>query len=96
MTKKKTVTVEMSEKDQKWVMAALRKKKAEERFFREAWKRREELKEDWAQREKVATEKARQNAEKDEKKQAEETAEKEEPKAAGSEKNDQGAAQAAP
>lgn len=72
MANKKKITVELSEKDEKWVMAALRKKKAEEQFFNTAWRRREELMENWKERERIAALKAKQKAEKEAKKAAEE------------------------
>ena len=56
----KKIMVELSEKDAKWVSAALRKKKAEEKFFSDAWKRRAEVEADWRRREAAAAERAKQ------------------------------------
>ena len=56
----KKIIIELSEKDAKWVEAALRRKKAEEKFFSEAWKRREEVIADWKRREAAAAERAKQ------------------------------------
>ena len=58
MKEQKKIMVELSERDAKWVEAALRKKKSEEKFFAEAWKRREEVVADWRRREAIATERA--------------------------------------
>lgn len=72
MSNQKKIKIELSSKDEKWVMAALRKKKAEAKFFNDAWKRSEELMENWKEREKIAELKAKQKAEKEAKEKAEE------------------------
>jgi len=55
----KKVMWEVSERDKKWLEAKLQKKKSDERFFNECWKRRAEVEEDWKRRELLAKAKAK-------------------------------------